>query len=84
MFRKIRSRAPNFPDLSKPVPTNVRRFDDGCEHLDLRAFGDSIYRSGAVIDRKVWGRKRKMCRLVIVESGLRLRRTRNGCVKKNH
>jgi hypothetical protein len=28
-------------------------------------------------------RERKMCRWVIIESGLRLRRTRNGYVKKN-
>jgi hypothetical protein len=42
----------------------------------LPTFGD-ICRSGAAVDeaeRKVWERKRKMCRFVIIESGLRLRK----------
>ena len=36
------------------------------------------------LNRKEWERDGKICRLVIVQSGLRLRRVRNGHVKKIH
>jgi len=37
----------------------------------------------AATNREEWERERNICRLVIVESGLRLRRLRNGNVKEN-
>ena len=59
MSLKIRSRTPNFPDLSKPMPTNIRRFNDVCEHFDFGTFGDNICRSGAAIDEPLTGRTGK-------------------------
>jgi hypothetical protein len=81
MSRKIRSRATYVSDLSKPEPTKIGRLEFGCEHWNIRTFGD-IYRSGAAFDEPLTGRsgngrKRR------VEAGPRLRRARNGYVQTN-
>jgi hypothetical protein len=49
---------------------------------------ENMYRSRTAINQPLTGRNRKgrkkMCGLMIIESGLRQGRTSNGCVKVNH
>jgi hypothetical protein len=56
-------------------------YDIACQHFDFPIVRGNSYRSEGhqpAADRKEYEMKRKMCRLVIVECGLRLGRTRNG------
>jgi len=57
--------------------------DNGYEHFDFPTVEENIYRVRTAIRRNRRGRERKICRLVIIECGLKLRRMRNGYVKRN-
>jgi hypothetical protein len=58
---------------------------DVYEHTDFPAMGGNICRNRTGISQPLTGRnrERRLCRLVIIWSGMRLRRTRNGYVKKS-
>jgi hypothetical protein len=55
------------------------------EHFDFSTVEEDIFSSKIATNEPVTvkERERKMCRLVIIESGLRLRRMRNGYEKRN-
>jgi len=58
--------------------------ENACEHFDFETFGANIDNRShqTATNRKDQDMGRKLCRLVIFESGLTLRRIRNGYAKK--
>jgi len=78
--RSVPFGTPNVPVFFQVKKKYIYISDNAYENFDSPTVGENMYRSRTVTDRKERERKREMCRLVIIECGLRLRRVRNGYV----